>query len=93
MESSTSVYDIEKSLGDTFTFNDDVNIHDYFNELYKLNADGEKMPKGGLVQVTEKDLNNLVNKYPADTNAAELSKEVMAAMDTYPDAVFYYTFE
>ena len=93
MESPVSVYDSEKSLGDIFTFNDDANIHEFFNELFKLKADGAKMPKGGLIQVKDTDLNELTTRYPADDNAAELSEEVLAAMDTYPDAVFFYTFE
>ena len=93
MESATSVYDVEKSLGDSFTFNDNMNVHEYFNELYKLKANGEKMPKGGLMQVTDRDLDELKNKYPADTDIVELSKNVSEDMDNYPDAVFYYTFE
>ena len=93
MESSTSVYDIEKSLGDTFTFSDDENIHEFFSELYKQKAGGEDMPKGGLIQVTDKTVSELMDKYPADENVTALSKEVLTSMDNYPSAVFYYTFE
>ena len=92
-KSPTSVYEVEDSMGDIFKTEDNSNIREFFDALFQMKSGQDKMPKGSLVMVTENDLEELMNKYPADKDVADLSASVMEAIDTYPDAVFYYTFE
>jgi hypothetical protein len=92
-QSEVSVYDVEDSLGDIFTVENNPNIDDYFRESFREKADDEPMNVGQLVLVTEQDLTNLVDKYPADKTIADMAAAVLNAMDIYPDTVFYYTYE
>lgn len=93
-KSPVSVYDTEASDGDLFSVQNNANIHSYFTDLYAKKAEDGKMPSsGGLVMVTETDLDNLSSKYPVDEEVASLVAAVMEAIDQYPDKVYYYTFE
>ena len=92
-QSAVSVYDVEDSLGDIFAVEDNTNIDDYFRESFREKSDDEPMNIGQLVLVTEQDLTNLIDKYPADKTIADMAAAVLNAMDIYPDAVFYYTYE
>lgn len=91
--SPTSVYDEDVTEGDVFKAKDNENIHDFFSQLYKDAAKEDKMPKNALIQVTDSSLDALANKYPADMEVSDLVSSVLDAIDTYPDKVFFYTFE
>lgn len=93
LQSATSVYDVENSLGDIFTATDNSNIHSFFKELYCQKSGQDSMEKSSLVMASAGDIDRLMERFPADKVVAELSATVFEAMDTYPDAVFFYSYE
>ena len=92
LESKFSVLD-EDSVDDVFKVKDNLNIHGFFSGLYMAETKEKSMPKGALYLVTDKMLDEILDKYPADGEVAELVSTVMDAIGDYPDKAFFYTYE